>query len=397
MIFSYLLIAVMPFVHHSLWNETMIADITLNKYLGMICFLLGLVHYGARSTPLHHLRGPRPCAVESFTCTPMRACTESRLATGAYDAVVSGIFTAVNLLPVTPPPIIDFQDAEHVIVRRYTGRERNPLKRAYARVEYRKMRGWEREVCHRSRAGMACSAVDRDIVTRLCPSLPVTVVSNIVDVPTWSYGEEDPVTVLFQGGMDWYPNRDAVEFFASAILPALRARIPAVRFVVAGRNPSPAFRRRLEDVPALSVTGTVKDMRPVVAMAAVCVVWLRMGTGTRLKILEAAAMARLIVSTAIGAEGLDFADGRDILLADDPRSFAHAVAHVLSSPELRAELGTQARRVVETRYAFANLRAGVRAALNEAVHRADACPPPPAGDGAACAAPGRRLPSKGKW
>jgi glycosyltransferase involved in cell wall biosynthesis len=163
--------------------------------------------------------------------------------------------------------------------------------------------------------------------------------------------------------MDWYPNRDAVEFFVSAILPRLRAAVPEARFVVGGRNPSDEFRRRFAATPGIEFTGTVPDMRAEIAKAAVCVVPLRIGSGTRLKILEAAAMAKPVVSTRVGAEGLDFVDGKEIVLADEPKAFAGAVADLLRDASRRRELGQAARRRVEKCYSFPVLRTAVRAAF----------------------------------
>src|SRR5207249_10587047 len=112
-----------------------------------------------------------------------------------------------------------------------------------------------------------------------------------------------PPAVLFQGCMAWPPNRDAVEFFAAEILPWRRRRVPSARFRVAGRTLAESFRRRFAGVDGLEFTGTVADMRDEIAKATVCVVPLRIGSGTRLKILEAGAMAKPMVPTGLGAEG----------------------------------------------------------------------------------------------
>jgi len=168
--------------------------------------------------------------------------------------------------------------------------------------------------------------------------------------------------VLYMGGMDWFPNRDAVEFFVTQILPELRVLAPEARFVVAGRNPPAEFVRRFA-ASGITFTGTVPDMRPEIARAAVCVVPLRIGSGTRLKILEAGAMGKPIVSTSIGAEGLDLIKGTEIILEDQPRAFAKAVADLLRDASRRRALGEEARRWVESRYSFPVLRSAVREAL----------------------------------
>jgi glycosyltransferase involved in cell wall biosynthesis len=164
--------------------------------------------------------------------------------------------------------------------------------------------------------------------------------------------------------MDWYPNRDAVNHFVSRILPDLLILVPSVKFLVAGRIPSDSFAGRFVDKANIEFTGFVSDMRSVLGNATVCVVPLRIGSGTRLKILEAAAMAKSIVSTHLGAEGLDFVNGKEIVLEDDPSRFAKAVALLLSSPRYRDALGYAARKRVEAEYSFVPLRKALRLALD---------------------------------
>jgi glycosyltransferase involved in cell wall biosynthesis len=262
-------------------------------------------------------------------------------------------------LPV--PLIVDHHNAEHVLLERYLAQENNPFRRAYAGTEARKVRNWERHATLRADVAMVCSDVDRATYRALCPSAAVIVAPNVIDIDSYTPATgEEPETMLYAGGMDWYPNRDAVEFFAFSILPRILRRVPGARFIVAGRSPAPEFRRRFAGIPSIEFTGAVPDMRPQIARAAVCVVPLRIGSGTRLKILEAAAVAKPIVSTSLGAEGLDFAGGSEILLADEPDSFASAAVDLLNDAQRRRSLGAAARRRVEHTYSFATLQAALR-------------------------------------
>jgi polysaccharide biosynthesis protein PslH len=288
------------------------------------------------------------------------------LDSGAVDAVMSEqTEPLVNLPPLVDVPLVlDNQNVEHLILQRYLALESNPAKWCYARLEHLRMRQWERLACHRATVGLACSKHDQALLQALNRPLPVFVAPNVVDVNGYTpAGTDDGVTVLYQGGMDWYPNRDAVGFFVSAILPGLRRLTPRIRFVAAGRNPPEKFRRHFAAIPDVVLTGTVPDMREQIARAAVCVVPLRIGSGTRLKILEAAAMAKPIVSTRVGAEGLDFVPGEEIILADEPDAFARAVAGLLADVGARRALGQAARRRVEHSYSFPVLRTAVRDAL----------------------------------
>ena len=266
---------------------------------------------------------------------------------------------------VPVPLILDNQNVEHLMLSRYATYERNPAKRLYAGLEGRKTKVWERQSCQRAAVALACSEHDRALLQALSPEVPVVVVPNIVDTDVYQPGgQEDCSKVLYQGGMDWYPNRDAVEFFVTQIFSRMRSQIPDVRFVVAGRNPPEGFRKRLSQVPGVEFTGTVPDMRAEIASAAVCVVPLRMGSGTRLKILEAAAMAKPIVSTRLGAEGLEFRDGQEIVLEDEPAAFADAMVKLLSGAADRHWLGQAARKRVEQDYSFGTLRASLRSAMS---------------------------------
>ena len=174
---------------------------------------------------------------------------------------------------------------------------------------------------------------------------------------------DDGRTVVYVGAMDWLPNQDAVEFFVSDVMPELRRLVPDVSFVVAGREPPPNFRRRLEQAPNVRFTGTLPDLRPVIAQAAVCAVPLRIGSGTRLKILEAAAMAKAVVSTTIGAEGLNLIDGKEIVIADECSAMAHAIADLLVDRQRRTAIGQAARHHVSAKYGIPALRQAVREAL----------------------------------
>ena len=286
---------------------------------------------------------------------------------GAVDVILcEQTDLLINLPARLPVPVlVDFHNVDYLILERYLRFERNALKRIYAWLESRKLRAWERKACQTASAAFACSQHDRALLQALGPNLPMFVVPNVVDVNEYAPGGiEDARKILFQGGLDWYPNRDAVEFFVAHIFSRIKSQIPEVKFVVAGRNPPENFRARLSGVPGVEFTGTVPDMRAEIKSAAVCVVPLRMGSGTRLKILESAAMAKPIVSTNLGAEGLEFQNGKEILLADEPSAFAAAVVKLLKSPADRKHLGQAARKRAELQYSFPPLRASLREALN---------------------------------
>jgi len=320
-----------------------------------------------------HLFAPTPYGVAATKSPQMASQLTTLLSEQAFDALVcEQTDLLANLPPRLPLPlVVDFHNADYLIMERYARFERNPAKRLYALLESRKLRAWERRACQCAASAWACSEHDRKLLQELNPGLPMFVVPNVVDVDEYKAdSSEDPRKILFQGGMDWYPNRDAVEFFVTQIFSRIQGQAPDVKFVVAGRNPPEEFRQRLSLVPGVEFTGTVPDMRAEIAGAAVCVVPLRMGSGTRLKILESAAMAKPIVSTRLGAEGLEFRDGEEIVLADQPAAFANVVLSLLSSATDRHRLGQAARKRAEQLYSLPALRVALRQALGTSEQKA---------------------------
>ena len=153
--------------------------------------------------------------------------------------------------------------------------------------------------------------------------------------------------------MDWLPNEDAINYFTQQILPLIRNTIPDVSITVVGRNPSPKLQELGRRDSSFTVTGRVDDVRPYIERAAAYIVPLRIGGGTRLKIYEAMAMERAVVSTSVGAEGLPLTSGKEILIADTPAAFAESVIKLLGNPQLAREFGTRAAITVREQFGWA--------------------------------------------
>jgi glycosyltransferase involved in cell wall biosynthesis len=317
---------------------------------------------------LRALIGRLPYGVARFRSETMRRILASHIQIGAFDLIFTETSYSLINFPVSHniPVVLDNHNVEWVLFEHYIRQARSPLHRAYAQIESHRMRRWDQSACMRATVVLACSGHDRDLLRDLCPGVQCTVVPNTIDTASYcSAADSGEPVVLYTGGMDWYPNRDAAQFFANEILPNVRRRVPGVRFLVAGRNPSEEFRRLMSQFRGVELTGTIPDMREMFAKAAVCVVPLRIGSGTRLKILEAAAMAKPVVSTHLGAEGLEFADGTEIVLKDAPEGFSDATVNLLLDPSRRQSLGQAARRRVEDMYSFPVLRRTVRQALSK--------------------------------
>jgi sugar transferase (PEP-CTERM/EpsH1 system associated) len=226
---------------------------------------------------------------------------------------------------------------------------------AYSFVQWQRLRRYEAQVCRAADHVLAVSDADAAMLEELVPGLGVTVVPNGVDTLTYQPEYEDleprmpEQALVFTGTMDFRPNVDAVLWFARQVLPRVQKELPGVHFFVVGQRPH----RRLDSLrsdPGITLTGWVKDPRPYIAQAAVYVAPLRIGGGTRLKLLEAMAMGKPVVATSLGAEGYPVADGRELSLADTPDDFAMTVVKLLRTPDWRAELGQAGRRFVEQQY-----------------------------------------------
>ncbi len=271
------------------------------------------------------------------------------------DLCVADFLVAMPNLPTRPStPVVLFEhNVEYMIWKRLHEVEKRPWRRALLALEWRKMRHYEAQACARAGLTVAVSEADRALLAANAPGADIRAIGTGVDTAYFhpNGAVEAPATLVFTGSMDWYPNEDAVLNFIATILPELRREVPGLSLAVVGRDPSDRLRAACA-AARVHVTGTVADVRPYVAEAAVYVVPLRIGGGTRLKIFEALAMGKAVVSTRVGAEGLPIVSGQHFLQADSPADFAQAVVTLLKDPDRRHTLGMAGRRQVEERYSW---------------------------------------------
>jgi glycosyltransferase involved in cell wall biosynthesis len=259
---------------------------------------------------------------------------------GAYVPMLAGV-----------PVIAVHQNVESALLRRRAANEPNALRHMYLRLQARLMEGEERRWSPRVALNLAVSDSDAEDLRALVPNARFEMIPNGVDVEAFvpSGGAVDN-GIVFVGGMSWFPNADALEFFDEEILPLVRSRDERVKVTWVGRAKPDVIASYAKR--GIQLTGHVDDIRPHVAAAACYVVPLRIGGGTRLKILDAWAMGKAVVSTSIGCEGLAAVDGQNILIRDDPAAFASAVTTVLRDPGLRVALERNARTTAEQRYSW---------------------------------------------
>ncbi|MCK4303002.1 MAG: glycosyltransferase [Candidatus Eisenbacteria sp.] len=266
------------------------------------------------------------------------------------------------------PRIVVAHNMEQRIWQRYYEHEESALKRWYIGRQMTKVASFERRAFNWVEGAVAVSDAESGEIKTLNPSLPVAVVDNGVDLSYFAPIPDEPKqeSLVFVGVMHWRPNQDAVGYFIEEILPLVRQRRPQVSIVVVGQNPPPHI-KKLDSLPEVCIVGRVDDVRPYVEAATVYVVPLRIGGGTRLKILEALAMKKAVVSTSVGAEGLDVTDGKNIMLADTAADFAARIELLFSNAELRRQLGNAGRRLVKERYGWDRLADKLEAFLSSLV------------------------------
>jgi polysaccharide biosynthesis protein PslH len=295
-----------------------------------------------------------PVDVLRWRSRTLRRKVREELASGAMDLCVSDFLVSFGNLPRrSRVPLVLFEhNVEHLIWKRLADNEPSRLKRALLQVEWRKMRRYEARSCRVARRTIAVSDHDRALLSADAGDADFRVIPTGVDTSFYrpSGVREDPMKLVFTGSMDWYPNEDGVLDFLESSFPLIRREAPRVSLSVVGRNPS--ARLKAAASAGIDVTGTVGDIRPYVAEAAVFVVPLRMGSGTRLKIFEALAMGKAVVSTSVGAEGLPLVPGEHYLRADHPADFAREVSSLLKDPERRKKLGAAGRSLVEKRFGW---------------------------------------------
>ena len=321
-----------------------------------------------------HLFSGEPYNLTKYCRPVVRKKLRALLQEETYDVILCDFLVTAGAIPWDwpCPKVLFSHNVEAVIWQRHYEVARNRLWKALSWLEWKRMEAAERRYLQKADHVVAVSENDREAFARFLDPQKLTVTQTGADTEFFqpSGEKEMPNSLVFTGSMDWLPNEDAILYFADKILPLIRRQVPDVTLCVVGRKPS----RRLQDlasrVPNIQLTGWVEDVRPYVAQRAVCIVPLRIGGGTRLKIFEAMSMAKAVVSTSIGAEGLPVNNGEHILLADDPASFAESTVRLLANASRRTQIGQAARHLVQENYSWATVSKGFAQVLESVVKRA---------------------------
>lgn len=280
--------------------------------------------------------------------------------------------------PGAPAPVvvIDSHDVHYDLARQIAMSAASFGRRLHARLNWRKLQREEIAAYEDAEGVCVCSVADQQRLAKDAPAAGAVVIPNAADIEGMQPRPSDPApdanTVLFFGLLATVPNVDGLLYFVREIWPRILAGRPGAKFLIVGAKPAPEL-RALEG-SGVSIVGPVDDLRPYLSRAAVVVVPLRLGSGTRLKILESWAMARPVVSTSLGAEGLRSVAGRHLLIADDSEEFAAAVLRILNEPELATRLGAAGRVLVSESYSWHGTAESLAAFFRQAVAYRDGSP-----------------------
>jgi polysaccharide biosynthesis protein PslH len=326
-----------------------------------------LLDYGVR------LFSSQPYNITKYYRPEVRRQLVTLLKQESYDIILCDFMVAAGVIPWEShtPKVLFTHNVEATIWQRHYQVAANPLWKAISWLEWKRMEAAERRYLQLADRVLTVSETDRDAFAPFVDLEKLTVIPTGVDV---DYFQPMPVaeeanSLVFTGSMDWLPNEDAIFYFVETILPLIREQCPDVSLQVVGRSPSRKLQALAQQEKSVRLTGWVEDIRPFVARGSICIVPLRIGGGTRLKIFEAMAMSKAVVSTSIGAEGLPVGNGENILLADSPEDFARSVVSLLRDPSQRQRLGTSARTLVQEKYSWAKVAEDFARTLQEVTTR----------------------------
>jgi polysaccharide biosynthesis protein PslH len=299
----------------------------------------------------------------------------SRLLAGAeHDLLHVDTIGLVSYRALAPkiPASLTHHNIESHMMRRRADNSSNVVSRVYFRREARAIEVVERATAKEFAVHITCSDLDSERLRELIPNVNAVSVPNGVDCNYFrALGTPERAnSLVFVGGMDWYPNVDAMKFMLREIWPAVRSRVPSATMDIAGSNPPKSLIRLAQGLDGVRVLGYVTDVRPLIDSAALYVCPIRDGGGTKLKVLDAFAMGKCVLAHPIACEGINIEPGRNVILATDAAEFADRAVALLADAAHRRQVGAAARALVESQYSFSEIGARFRRVLCEAAEKA---------------------------
>jgi glycosyltransferase involved in cell wall biosynthesis len=308
-----------------------------------------------------------PMAISRYASRKLKQKIDNLIAAEHYDSIVCDFLAAAPNLTDLGQCVLFQHNVETTIWQRHVEQSHSFPKKLFFQLQARKMEAYERNICRAVKHVIAVSEIDALRIKRLFGIETVTSIPTGVDVEYFApRGTSQCISdIVFCGSMDWLPNVDAVEYFIAEVLPLIRDKLPNTTFTIAGRSPDARVFRAVEKLADVFITGKVEDMRPYLWGAKISIVPIRIGGGTRLKIYECMAAGVPVVSTTIGAEGLRYKDGEDIVLADDSGGFAAACLRLLTDDAARCAIAHNALNRAQAEFSWNAVSSEFEAILDQ--------------------------------
>lgn len=313
---------------------------------------------------------PRSC-VDTFD-PKIKSAVEDAIVQISPNIVIAATTGIVEYIPdkLTVPSLLDEHNCEYSVLMRSAKSIQGRIKRLRYDLGWKKFARWEAKVCRRFSTITMVSDEDKRQILNAAPDLArVEVISNGVDIEHYQPASRNPraYTLLYNGALTYGANLDAVRFYASEIYPILAHKVPSVKLRVTGRTEGVDL-DGIADCPGIELTGYVDDIRTELNTAAACIVPLRIGGGSRLKILEAMAAGVPVISTTMGIEGINAVHGEHAMIVDAPSEIADAIEKVLKNPDIVLKLNQNARLLVEEQYSWQAIGEGFVSIVEQIAH-----------------------------
>ena len=269
--------------------------------------------------------------------------------------LVESQYIVDSAIGLNVPVVVDLHDSAYILYSRFAKTTHWHPKKIHGYLQRAPMKKFESALPERVHRCVTTSQHDKSVLESLSGMGNISVIANGVDADFFQKAATVPASIeyelLFVGSMDYFPNIDGVDYLMMEIMPKVWASFPDTRVAIVGRNPVPTV-RQFETDDRVFVSGFVDDVRPFYEKSKIVVVPIQMGSGTRLKVLEAAAMGKAIIGTQIGLEGLTFENGKDMVVVEDTTAFVSQLTRLLTNDTKRNELENKSRTWVERNYSW---------------------------------------------
>jgi len=293
-----------------------------------------------------------PFVIRKYFSKNLQQAIKQKLSEESFDLVHFDMLPLAQYAKILDhtPYVLNNHNVESLLLKRRSENTNSILERVFFKNQSKKLYYFEALACAKAEETFVCSKIDLDILKKMVPTANISIVENGVDTQFFSFQniKEKENSLVFVGGMGWFPNKDAMLFFLLDVMPLLIKQCPTIKLTLVGRSTGIDIPETLKK--HITVTGFVDDFRPIVYSSNIYILPIRVGSGTRLKLLEAMSMGKAIVATTIGAEGVELEQNTNVIYANDASEFVSAIIKLLNDPNKIDELGINARNIAEKQY-----------------------------------------------